>query len=148
MPNFTMAMIYCPSQLHLCIADLVIQLVGFRPRLTENYSIKGTPIDLKIHPESGELIDVEAASVFGTILSASSKVLSVLRRELSLQIYADYIRSPELRSSNHPSKRRQKKCGRCSQSVSRIEYNPLRSPCFVRGCWPIRSEVRHVSTTS
>lgn len=75
--------------------------------MTDNFSIKKTPIDLKFHPDSGELRDVEGSSIFGTILSANHKVLSVLQRELSLQIYADYSRSPELRSSNQPSKRRQ-----------------------------------------
>ncbi|KAL8824558.1 MAG: hypothetical protein Q9191_004973 [Dirinaria sp. TL-2023a] len=82
-------------------------LVGFGARMTDNFPIKKTPIDLKVHPDSGELIDVEGSSIFGTILFANHKVLSVLQRELSLQIYADYARSLELRSSNQPSKRRQ-----------------------------------------
>ena len=77
-------------------------------------------MDLTIHPESGQLVDRNGATVFGTIPPTVEKILAVLQKELSVQIQADCSMSsgsPELRPSNYPSKRRRKHTDRSRSSL-------------------------------
>ncbi|KAL9138566.1 MAG: hypothetical protein Q9175_000194 [Cornicularia normoerica] len=79
----------------VCCFGMVIGL-GFRQ--SEQYAVHQTPIPLSTEADSGVLLELDTGSVFGEMDSNGRKIIGVLGKEMTMQLFADYnaSRSKEL----------------------------------------------------
>ena len=73
------------------LTDFRLQLVGLHYKLSEGYSMHGTPIPLNLIDGSRDLLDSKTSSTFGVVDQRDKKILEVLGKEMILQLFADYL---------------------------------------------------------
>lgn len=108
-------------------ADCVLQLIDLEMNVSSDYNIEETPIPLAIADDSRTLFDSRINAVFGWLDSRSAKIMSVLREELKLQIFATGISSaPKYFSSEcrNPNKQVRQSKLTTSMGLYVILYGP------------------------
>lgn len=71
--------------------DCVAQFLDLGMKVSSSYEIRETPIPLTIKDDSYTLLDSKSNTVFGCLDPKSVKIISVLRKELELQVFAGGI---------------------------------------------------------
>ena len=76
------------------ILTIPVQITGLRPILSQQYVLGKTPVALSISNDLSNLLDEETNRLFGTLSTPTKKIINVLGKDLSMQIFADYSASP------------------------------------------------------
>ena len=87
-----------PGQALASLADLIFQIVDLVFTISKSYSICKTPIPLEILEDSCTLIDTNSKSSFGVLDRNGRKILDVLQKEVSVQLFADILGSSAISS--------------------------------------------------
>ncbi|KAL9593232.1 MAG: hypothetical protein Q9179_006010 [Wetmoreana sp. 5 TL-2023] len=84
-------------------------VTGLQLKTRQEYVLQKMPISLSLQDDGTTLVDSQSNVEFGAISSKTKSIISVLNKELSIQIYANYAASliPEFTSSR-PQKLRRK----------------------------------------
>ena len=82
-------------------SDSVLQIIGLAFKLAEGYAVHQTPIPLSTEPNSGILLETETSGVLGKMELNSRKIIDVLGRAVTIQLFADFnvFRSDESNKS-------------------------------------------------
>ena len=92
-------------------------MIGLQIKLLETHEVEGLPVPLRILRDSGNLLDPNTKKVFATLDQTGTKILDVLQREISIELFAD--RNP-LRSDRSGKKN--------MRPNSKIKQSPLIAP--------------------
>jgi len=76
------------------ILTIPVQITGLRPTLPQQYVLGKTPVALSISNDFSSLFDEESNRLFGTLSTTTKEIISVLGKDLSMQIFADHSASP------------------------------------------------------
>ena len=71
-------------------SDCVLQVVGLAFRRSEGFIIRQTPIPLSVEPGSGILLKTETTGVLGEMDSNGRKIIDVLGKAVTIQLFADF----------------------------------------------------------
>ena len=70
-------------------AKIYCQVIGLRIQLSNTYSINQVPVPISILADSRTLLDSNTKGTVGTLDKNDQKVVGVLQREISLELFAD-----------------------------------------------------------
>jgi len=92
--------------------------------VSQQYVLGKTPVALSISDDFSSLFDEETNCLFGTLSSTMKRIISVLRKDLSIQIFADYSVSPTSAVVYGRSKNNGKTAGCPVLEVDVVLYGP------------------------
>lgn len=95
---------------------MVTQIVGFQPQLDRSCPVDGAPVDLELLPGTGDLRTSKTGEAFGSVPPTLAKILSVLAKDISFQIYADQV-VPTVQGPPNAAKRKS-----TSRKVTRFDF--------------------------
>ncbi len=83
--------------------NLYDQILGLSFKTAENYPVHHLPIELNIAPGTNKLLD-STSNLFGIINERARKIMDVLHKEITVQIFADrFFTNVSKRSKSHTS---------------------------------------------
>jgi len=92
--------------------------------VSQQYVLGKTPVALSISDDFSSLFDEETNCLFGTLSSTMKRIINVLRKDLSIQIFADYSVSPTSAVVYSRSKNNGKTAGCPVLEVNVVLYGP------------------------
>jgi len=105
-------------------SDYSVQITDLRPTVSQQYVFRKTPVALSISDNFSSLFDKETNSLFGALSSITNRIISVLGKDLSLQIFADYSGPPTSAAVSDRFQKNGKSAGRPILDVSVVLYRP------------------------
>ena len=71
------------------LTNICCQVIGLQIQLSKTYSVTQVPVSIDILADSRTLLDSNTKDTFGTLQKNDQKVVEVLQREISLELFAD-----------------------------------------------------------